>query len=465
MSVPENLLRQPLVWRQPVLAPLLADLQANILKGHGRPHAELMLLRFDPARRTSIRAALAALELTSATHQLEDAERRRTDAKFDGGPVVLLFLTARGYDALGVASARVPGGAAFTAGMAAREALGDPSSQDWEDGYREGADAMLLVADGSLKGTAAAAASAIEALTTAGARIAARETGAALFRDGAGIEHFGYVDGRSQPLMLDDEVVRELNQQGEPFVWDPRFGPLDVALVSDPGGAGPNSYGSFLVFRKLEQDVAGFKSAEDGLADALDLMAPDARELAGALVVGRFEDGTPVVASKRALGAAHVANNFVYDGDPGGARCPFQSHIRKTNPRGGTVPLGATLADERSRLMPRRGITYGARAPDLGDRPAKGVGLLFMAYNRDIERQFEFTQAAWANDDAFPRSGTGRDPVIGSGAAGHLWPKSWDHPEAGTLASDFSSHVTLLGGEYFFAPSLSFVGGLALRPD
>lgn len=465
MSVPNAVLRDPLVWQQPILAPLLADLQANILKGHGRHHTSQIFLRFDPARRTAIRAALATLPLTSALRQLQDTAHRLANTSFNGGPVTLLFLTHHGYRALGVAAARTPTDPAFADGMAARSDLNDPDPAEWEAGYRESLDAMLLVADTSAEAANATAAPLIAALVAAGASVIASETGAALFRGAAGIEHFGYVDGRSQPLMLDDEIVRELNLQGEPFVWNPQFGPLDFALVRDPGGSSTDSYGSYLVYRKLEQDVAGFKAAEDQLADALDLVSPDARELAGALVVGRFEDGTPVVTSKRALGNPNVANNFGYSGDKDADRCPFQSHIRKTNPRGDSVALGATLAQERSHLMPRRGITYGTRAPDLSDRPSGGVGLLFMAYNVDIGRQFEFTQQAWANNPNFVRPSTGRDPVIGSGTAGHEWPTSWDNPEAGVTAFDFGEFVKFLGGEYFFAPSLSFVKSLEAAAD
>lgn len=54
--------------------------------------------------------------------------------------------------------------------------------------------------------------------------------------------------------------------------------------------------------------------------------------LAGALVVGRFKDGTPVtVQSSDGLGAA---NNFEYlRADRVGNRCPFHAHIQKANQR------------------------------------------------------------------------------------------------------------------------------------
>lgn len=464
MTVPNDLLKQPLAWRQPTFAPLLDDLQANILKGHGRPSIVQLLLRMPSAAATPLRAAIAALPVTSAHRQLADADAHRLNGT-DGGPVVLLLLSHAGYAALNVAGARTPSGTAFIAGMAGRSGLADPAVGAWDEPYCGGVDAMVIIAAATPAEADAALLPLETALTAAGAVVVGREKGAALFRDGVGIEHFGYVDGRSQPLMLADEVDRELASQGETFVWDPAFGPLDAALVRDPGGTTDDSYGSYLVLRKLEQNVDGFMTAETDLADALQLMTPDARSVAEALVVGRFRDGTPLVAAKRAGGATTITNNFGYDGDPTGSRCPVHAHIRKANPRGGSVPLGATLAAERSHLMPRRGITYGGRAADLSDRPTADVGLLFMAYNNSIERQFEFTQGAWVDNPGFPRPSTGRDPVIGAGAAGHQWPQMWDDTTKGVLAFDFGRFVTLRGGGYFFAPSLSFLSGLAARPD
>ena len=464
MTVPIDLLKQPLAWLQPVFIPLLDDLQANILKGHGRPNTLQLLLRLPHTAAVPLRTAIAALPVTSARQQLDDADSHRLN-NTDGGPVALFLLARTGYAALDVAIARTPNSAAFSEGMANRAGLRDRPAETWEEPYQGGVDAMLIVAAATPTAAAAALAPMQVALTRAGAIVVGTETGAALVRDGQGVEHFGYVDGRSQPLMLADEVDREQGAQGEAFVWDPGFGPLDTALVRDPGGATEDSYGSYMVFRKLEQNVDGFLTAETDLADQLLLMTPDARTLAGALIVGRFRDGTPVVTAKRPSGATAAANNFGYGGDPTGTRCPFQAHIRKANPRGDSVPLGATLEAERSHLMPRRGIPYGARAADMSDRPASGVGLLFMAYNNSLERQFEFTQSAWANNSGFARHDTGRDPVIGTGAAGHQWPRAWDDPTAGKLAFDFDSFVRLRGGEYFFAPSLSFIRGLTARPD
>lgn len=458
MAEADAILFRPIAWRLPALAPLLTDLPANILKGHGRRHTRNLFLRIPANARDAVRTVLAALPLTSALDQLEAAEERRLTGA-DGGPVLLCFLSASGYRALGVPDRQTPADPAFREGMVARR-LQDRLEQ-WEDCYQKPVDALVLVGANSEAAADALAKRHKTRLLAAGAELAVEEAGTALLRENIGIEHFGFVDGRSQPLMLEDEVMRELNGQGESFIWDPGFGPLEIALASDPGGSHAHSYGSYLVYRKLEQDVAGFADAIETLTDALELMGDDARQLGGALVIGRFPDGTPVSTSKRPLGAAHVANNFVYSGDPEGTRCPFQAHIRKSNPRGETVTvLGATLEEERSHLMVRRGIPYGARAADLSDRPSNGVGLLFMAYNQNIARQFEFVQRKWLDDANFMRRRMGTDPLVGRGMARHDWPKSWDHSEAGTTRVDLQSFVTMKGGEYFFAPSISFLRGL-----
>jgi Dyp-type peroxidase family len=275
--------------------------------------------------------------------------------------------------------------------------------------------------------------------------------------NGDGVEHFGYVDGRSQPLMLVEDVEWERAHTDGTSVWDPTR-PLRQALVSCPGGSA-NSFGSYFVFRKLEQDVKGFKDAEDRLAKDLGLKGDD-KERTGALVVGRFEDGTPVVLQK-SDGMHHpVPNNFNYKDDPDGQKCPFHAHIRKTNPRGESVgSFAATEEEERSHLIVRRGITYGKRKKDMSDKPSKDVGLLFMCFQSSIENQFEFMQKFWANNADFVKPGEGIDPMIGQGSGPtQSWPPQWG--EADKKKISFEGFVTMKGGEYFFAPCISFLKSL-----
>jgi deferrochelatase/peroxidase EfeB len=126
------------------------------------------------------------------------------------------------------------------------------------------------------------------------------------------IEHFGYVDGRSQPLFLNSDIETEKNKDGVDQ-WNPSA-PLDLVLVPDPFAEEADCLGSYVVFRKLEQNVQGFKRHEQNLARTLGLSDEDA-ERAGALVVGRFEDGTPVTLQPHDGLDSPVPNNFTYNDD------------------------------------------------------------------------------------------------------------------------------------------------------
>lgn len=443
----------------------LEDLQGNILKGHGRDHAAHVFLQFKDSSkeeaRTWIKTKLKP-RIVSAYKQLKDTQHfHQTGQK--AGAFHAFFLTAKGYTFFD--HALDPFEATFKSGQRGSiDSLNDPKVSAWDSELQPEFHAMLLIADLSQANVAFL----VEALKI---EIAAFGTAEVVFGDqqknerGDGIEHFGYVDGRSQPLMLESDLAKESDGT---TVWDPSAGP-SLVLVPDPLGA-PGASGSYFVFRKLEEKVKAFKIQEQNLATALGLVG-EKRELAGALVVGRFEDGTPVtlfdepkIEGSATPNGGVAPNNFTYALDQAGAKCPFQGHIRKSNPRG-TGPGG--LADENSRRMARRGITYGARTDDFKDiekMPEGGVGLLFMSYQRSIADQFEFIQKLWVNNPNFPQAGVGIDPTIGQGGNTPLpvqkWPKVWDDLAAGTVDFDFRDFVVMRGGEYFFAPSLSGIANL-----
>ncbi len=98
-----------------------------------------------------------------------------------------------------------------------------------------------------------------EVLRTMGGacRLVAEELGTTLTNAaGDGIEHFGYVDGRSQPLFIAEDLDHERETTDGTDRWDPLV-PLQHVLVPDPGCT--HAFGSYLVYRKLEQDVRAFK--------------------------------------------------------------------------------------------------------------------------------------------------------------------------------------------------------------
>lgn len=462
-------LEQTLAWTKSLAANtpdaiaelgMLNDLQGNILKGHGRHFTLHLFLSFDKLRAEEARTALRAFgaEATSALAQLTAAQVFK--ATGTSGPRFLsLLLSAQGYRALGLEHA-MPDGDAFTAGMKSRP-LADPAPQDWDPALAAEVHAMLLIGAAS-----AAELSALQiayeeriAATDGALSLLGIDAGKAIFNaDHNPIEHFGYVDGRSQPLALQEDVEREARVGGI-GLWDPSI-PLSQLLVRCPGGQFEVSHGSYFVFRKLEQDVRGFKQREIDLAETL--TGPGER--AGASVVGRFKNGTPVTMSPFTnapipKGDAGLPNNFNYEADADGLKCPFGGHIRKTNPRTDT-------GDSKTHLMARRGISYGTRTDNpvdttLDGKPAGGVGLLFMAYQSSLENQFEFTQNLWANNPAFVNGEAGIDPLIGQGPAGSAQRYPAEYGVSLGDPFDFSGFVKMRGGEYFFAPSISFLKHLA----
>ena len=81
--------------------------------------------------------------------------------------------------------------------------------------------------------------------------------------------------------------------------------------------------------------------------------------------------------------------------------------------------------------------------------------------------QFEFIQRRWANNHNFSKRGTGLDPVVGQDGGPQepndfpTWPTGYDSNERRRIR--FDELVRLLGGEYFFAPSISGLKVLAQK--
>ena len=66
-------------------------------------------------------------------------------------------------------------------------------------------------------------------------RVVARETGRTLTNaNGDGIEHFGYVDGRSQPLFIEEDLEHERETTDGVDNWNPLV-PLREVLVRGSG--------------------------------------------------------------------------------------------------------------------------------------------------------------------------------------------------------------------------------------
>lgn len=470
---------------------MLGCIQGNILKSHGRNVERHVFLRFTGAAaavRGWIRDRIAPRVLTAAA-QYEQARRRRADPGFDGGMVMLFHLSAEGYRHIGFNPQRFES-RAFRKGMKDQgdniiedffsTGNKDPKPNRWEPGYRSPLHAMVQLGDDSEDETRLLNELELLKQGIAGvAEILCVETGRALrrtVRDGQTlptpepIEHFGYFDGISQPLFtredLDNYYDDGKGTRG-PGNWDPSAS-LELVLADDPFTDAEDAFGSYFVYRKLHQNFGEWENRVAACAQAIGHPA----ELAGAMAVGRFKDGTPVADSATATGT--YTNDFVFKTkDPKGFRCPAHAHARKVNPRG-TTP-STSEAGERRRRIARRGIPYGRPMPNICDaeqtdpNPAGDRGLLFMCFQANVERQFEFIQRTWCDNPHFPDNvfnlpftdDTGDDPLIGQDLSEkQRWPKTWGDPNGGRTKHNFESPVTLKGGEYFFTPSLPFLTGL-----
>jgi Dyp-type peroxidase family len=453
-------LDSPLDLDDPAAEEFLDGVQGNIIKGHGRDHAaHLVLGRAGGA--DAARAWLAAFAAERVTTAAAARRQARSWGPGDPGePFAMVLLAPAGYRYLGVADADIPGAAQqyFPFGMQRQSELqpsySDPEPATWEPAYRQPIDAMVILADDDrdrLERCVAEVTASAEGVF----EVRVVECGTKLrgtFEHGSGdIEHFGYRDGISQPLMVAQDIQEEVDARGDDH-WNPGA-PLSLALVAEDASA--STYGSFMVFRKLEQDVAAFRRKLDAEARVSGVAA----ETLGAMAVGRHRNGEPLVPTG-VKSAGADANDFAYDQDVNGGQCPFHAHIRKTNPRGDLSrrPVGPLpLETERRFRIVRRGITYGER-PDLdghGDPPSEGVGLLFMCFQSNLV-QFAIQQEG-SDGNAFAFDDVGVDPLIGHNSA--PTPQTW--PSTGTLRFTLDDVVRMRGGEYFFAPSMTFLRGLA----
>ncbi|MCD9188444.1 MAG: Dyp-type peroxidase [Pyrinomonadaceae bacterium] len=459
---------------------MLANLQGNILKSHGRKFAVHLFLTFldDPDPMREWISEFAARYVTSALRQhyeTKEFKLSKISRLFAG-----FYLSAEGYRALGFTEEELEEkfdgsetaddndprqvDVSFRDGMPqGRSTLGDPPAGEWETNFLQNRiDALIQLADDDTERLEDAVRLIGEWLEVSGIRFF-QQDGKVLFdkESNKQIEHFGFRDGISQPVFYYDDVL-EAGKNGDRN-WNP-FAPLKLALVKDPLTEAEDCFGSYLVFRKLEQNVQGFYEEGEALAAALTgkekgQLTGKEKDLAAALVVGRFRNGLPLMMSDDMEQKTLIDyNNFNYFDNKTRAfsenKCPVHAHIRRVNPRG----EADTNEKEAMHRIIRRGIPYG----DPGDEE---VGLLFMCFQSSIPRQFGFIQSRWANVSAFlGRESSGLDPIIGrnksieegSEERKQKWLPVWGG-NGEPVAFEFKSFVTLKGGEFFFAPSIAFL--------
>jgi len=329
----------------------------------------------------------------------------------------------------------------------------------------------------------------------------------AIFQDGVPTpkEHFGYTDGISDPFFKGSGGnPANLLGGGKPTRGNPAtdegWEPLETGefilgyrdeASELPRAPVPNLLsmnGTFMVYRKLHENVGSFNRY---IAELGKDFAGGAEAIA-AKMAGRWRNGAPLASFPTEADAQSFVDElerarmqsksakteperqqaleyfnslrkkmtgFNYSADIQGQKCPMGSHIRRANPRG-CLEYGVKDAfdtpgalDNRRRIL-RRGLPYGTVSDPNSDQGEHGI--IFMAVNASIERQFEFVQQQWINYGNDFKLANEKDPLLGN-HHGHE-----DFIIQGTGPDDppffcprVPRFVTTRGGEYFFVPSLT----------
>ncbi len=459
-----------------------ADIQGNLLKGHGRKYSAAVFVRLPSdagdARRWFARL-LADLPISAAEQRDDKIAWNSLGRGRNETPFRTIALAWAGYEHLGLSQFAPEDNAedptsfdAFRKGLKA-EASGYISwrsdSEKWEARFQCDYHLVVLLANDSKNRLRREAESLREgAEEWPGLRVeleyGRRSAHEPKPDDDANLvrEHFGFVDGVAKTKFFSDEVPAT-----PPGGWLHR-GPgrhLDTILRPEKAipGVDPDigSFGSFVTFFKFEQNVRLFREQSAELARALEL---DDGEAAQSICVGRNKSGAPLVEEAGGRPTA-PHDDFHYRLPEVEKAYSARAHIRSMNAR----------KERRELFILRRSMYYGKPWRDDGvaeNSPSGGVGLLFIGFASSphiFPTLMMGTQFPPCVDDGGAGQG-GVDGLVGQRTADspcdgrQLWRSSSTQREAVFPMQDF---VKPLGGECFFVPSISFFRHAreALRTD
>jgi Dyp-type peroxidase family len=509
-----------------------ASIQGNIIPGFNKDHQHFLFFRIENPRRAKrwlrwIAPLITSMEEVLAFVRAHRAVRLRLGVKEPPmcAAWVNIAFSFRGIRLLaGQADAAAFGEESFRQGLGARSTyLGDPTNRRrpghtsrWVvGGPRKEADVLVIVAADDPEDLVTLAEAIKHRADDAGLELLFEQRGDTLPGVLRGHEHFGFKDGVSQPgvrgkvssapgdfitpryIDAADPRARFFAKPGQLLIWPGQI------LLGEPRQSTEHLYssvpaaanfplwaalGSYLVCRRLRQDVPAFWKFAIGAAAALG-MPP---QKFASLLVGRWPSGAPIMRTPAADNAALAGdiwanNHFIFDdntrpsmlrpiagyagdtypqaaADLLGAVCPHFAHIRKTNPRDIATDLGKPQ-DSMLRMILRRGIPFGD--PIVGvKRPPPALlrrerGLMFVCYASTIEDQFELLTRRWANSPIQPNFG-GHDPIIGQSDRRGARQRFIDVPTpGGTRRVRIKDEwVIPTGGGYFFAPPIEAIAGV-----
>jgi Dyp-type peroxidase family len=448
------------------------DIQGFVLRGYNLPFARYIFMRFEDAARA--RALIGRMLPSITTGQHWDSGKPQS--------TVNIAFTHPGLTALELPDATLLSfPVEFQQGMKKRAGIlgdtGKNSPRRWDELWRgHPVHAWLGINAQSIEALDRRAAE-IQALIheTGGATVLASQDAAAIMQGGEPTtrEHFGYTDGFGNPDYLG---VERSTQPGQgKLMPDGTWAPLATGELllgyADEAGEVPLApiphlladNGTFMVYRKLHQNVATFRAYLDEHAAHYG----GGKEKLAAKLIGRWRDGTPIELSPDGPDPSIVrdpnrSTNFTFGADAEGTRCPIGAHVRRVHPRD-AFGFDGKLIDRRR--ITRRGLPYGRPAPEhepASDSEERGV--IFMVLNASLSRQFEFVQQQWIEYGNDAHQGNDKDMLMGNHGGQGKFVVQGDTSASNPpfICTRLPNFVELRGGDYFFLPSITALGMIAM---
>jgi Dyp-type peroxidase family len=457
----------------------LDDIQGNILAGYRFPCTRYIYARFESCEggRAFLSGVLGRITTAARWEVGPDGRKIKPDSTLN------VAFTHPGLVALDLPPRSLYGfQPEFQQGMKARadelHDRGRSAPEHWEEPWRREPVHALITVYAQDEATRDARTDELksEMAASGGTTFVGQQDASLLIVDGrtSPMEHFGYTDGIGNP---DVEGQGHAPRPGRgKLTADGSWAPLaagefllglpdeaeEVAAGPLPGLLARN--GTFLVYRKLHQNVGSFRRYLRDMGG----LYPGGVELLAAKFVGRWRDGTPLELSPDRMDRALAddrqrQNDFHYADDPDGLKCPLSSHIRRTNPRDANGFNG--VITNRHRII-RRGVSYGPWIPL--DRPGDDDGehgLIFIAFCASLSRQFEFVQQQWVNYGNDFNQGNDRDLLVGNHLTRDKMMIQGDASKPNGhrpfICPNPPTFVETRGGDYFFVPSMTALRQIA----
>jgi Dyp-type peroxidase family len=476
----------------------MESIQSDLLLGHAKEAEAHIFFKITDA--ATFISFITSLPITSAAavYRPDGANVAYLTGAPPPNPRYTVGFTAEGLAALGRDPGNDPALTPFQQNLHARAVteLNDPDPSTWVIGRPADEIHGVLVITAAAENDLLRSLAGPFASSQGYDRVGQPQLGKVRPNNFKGTEHFGFLDGVSQPGMRgcvdpQHQIPLTLNSNpnepdqglpGQDLLWPGEFilgyhaQKAGAAKFQEKGDianlpAGWMQDGSFMVIRRLTQFVP---EMHKGIANATPSgQRPEQLE---AQIVGRWPSGTPVITHPDGddpeLGRNEKKNNdFEFGNDRLGLTCPWAAHIRKTYPRDDVrtmvdpseEEIGKAEAETQRHRLLRRGIQFGDELSPQEDQEGRTLqdrGLLFRCYVSDLARQFEFVQKQWANNSSFVQRSAGQDAIIGQ------TPNGGNRTFFGVGYAEFKPSlefrpwVNMTGGAYFFVPSIDFLNGL-----